>query len=451
MNNIENIRVLLLSSILTANEFGEIDLSVVMSSGISKDWFTDESHKAMFDVMSVCYDGDMAFDDYTIINYMKKAGVEHPEQTMLDVMSQKQVPQSIVLEHIATLREYYHREMLSKLNSEVSKMLLDSSVGSEVITQMLQNSLDDYSFLNKGASTRRLSEVRRLRKSKPPAQRIATGIPFIDTVLTDKHGNKGIRNEGLFFISGKKQSGKTFVLTRLIENISKEHPVMFGSMEFGQDLYDENIEQQQEEGHFEGNIENIHTFDDIYDVNAIMAEIRLQHKLYGIKLVALDSMMRMTNNNPDLKTDERRISEMFSKLGKLSKELKVPILVVVQSSKEDLKSSIISVKGSTNADHEAYVWFHLAKSNPKEPDDEMRNVIWNKNKDTHKHPVQTLMFVPQTSDFYRVELDEHGNASKALDKFRKPPAKMVEIECQDIPTYAAKPTQESDSVDMPMF
>lgn len=131
-------------------------------------------------------------------------------------------------------------------------------------------------------------------------------------------------------------------------------------------------------------------------------------------------MMRMTNNDPQLKTDERRISDMFSKLGKLSKELKIPIIVIVQSSKEDLKSSVISVKGSMNADHEAYVWFHIFKNDTKNPENEQRTVIWNKNKDTRKHPKQHLMFVPQTSDFYRVEVDKHGNPSKALDNYRKP-------------------------------
>jgi len=444
--NIENIRILILASILSANEFGELDLNIVMTSGINKEWFKDDAQRAMFEVMNVCYDGDIAFDDHTILSYMKKAGIEHPEQIMLNVMSQTQVPQTIVMEHIATLKEVHHRDMLTLLSLELPKLLSDESLSSEAITQTLQNALDDFSFLNKGKSTRRLSEVRAIRKAKPPAQRLRTYIPFIDTVLTDKHGNSGIRNEGLFFISGKKQSGKTYILTRIIENVSKEHPVMFGSMEFGQELYDENVEQQQEDGNFEGNIENIHTFDDIYDVGGIIAEIRLQHKLYGIKLVALDSMMRMTNNHPDLKTDERRISEMFSRLGKLSKELKVPIIVVVQSSKEDLKSSIISVKGSMNADHEAYVWFHLAKSKPKEPDDEMRNVIWNKNKDTHKHPIQTLMFVPQTSDFYRVEVDEHGNAGKALDKYRKPPQKAVVTVYEEIPSSVEAPTY-----DMPQF
>jgi len=440
MDNLENIRMLVLSSILTANEFSEIDLDVVMNSHISKEWFIDEAQATMFEVMSVCHTGSIAFDDSVVINYMKKAGVVHPENMLLNIMAQKQVPQNVLMEHIQTLKESYRRRMLQVLNTDIAKMLQDETVSSDAITQMIQNSIDDYASLNKGSSTRRLSEVRKIRKSKPQAQRIRTHIPFIDTVLTDKHGAKGIRNEGLFFISGKKQSGKTFVLTRLIENVSREHPVMFGSMEFGQELYDENIEQQQEEKVFDGNIDNIFTFDDIYDVSGIIAEIRLQHKLFGIKLVALDSMMRMTNNNPDLKTDERRISEMFSKLGKLSKELKVPIIVIVQSSKEDLKSSIISVKGSMNADHEAYVWFHLAKTKPKEPDDEMRTVIWNKNKDTHKHPKQNLMFVPQTSDFYRVEVDEHGNAAKALDKFRAPPINHVEVAYEEAPT-----------LDMPVF
>jgi hypothetical protein len=93
--------------------------------------------------------------------------------------------------------------------------------------------------------------------------------------------------------------------------------------------------------------------------------------------------------------------------------------------------------------------FHLSKTKPKEPDDEMRSVVWNKNKDTHKHPIQTLMFVPQTSDFYRVELDEHGNAGKALDKFRKPSVKVVETTYETIPSNQDQGTQ--DTFDMPQF
>ncbi|MBE0498591.1 MAG: hypothetical protein IBX43_05040 [Campylobacterales bacterium] len=432
MNDLDNTRFLILASILGANDFGSIDLDVVMASGIGKEWFEDEAQGSMFEVMKICYEGSISFDDSTIMSYMKKAGIAHPEALFLEILSQKQVPQNILMEHIYFLKEDFQKRMLLRLTGEITKMLQDENIESDAVTQMVQNSIDNFASMNKGSSTRRLSEVRKLRKSRPPAERIKTGIPFIDTVLTDKHGGTGIRNEGLFFISGKKQSGKTFILTRIIENISMTLPVMFGSMEFGQDLYDENIEQQQEEHTFEGNIENIFTFDDIYDVSGIIAEIRLQHKLYGIKLVALDSMMRMTNADPDLKTDERRISEMFSRLGKLSKELKVPIIVIVQSSKEDLKSSIISVKGSMNADHEAYVWFHVVKTNDKEPDNEMRTILWNKNKDTHKHPKQHLMFVPETSDFYRVDIDEHGKPAKALDSFRKPAPKVIEISYETI-------------------
>jgi len=446
MSDIKNIRTLVLATLLSANEFGNIDLNIVMNSGINKDYFEDAAESSMFEVIKVFIDGGMAFDESIVMKYMKKAGINNPQDLMLHLLSQKQVSQSVLLEHIAILREDYNIRNLKKLHEKMFSLLQSPDSSSSIITQMLQNSIDDYASMNKGGYTRSLSAVRAERKSKPPAQRIKTGIGFIDSVLTDKHGNSGIRNEGLFFISGKKQSGKTFVLTRLIENVSKIYPVMFGSMEFGEDLYDENIEEQQEENLFDGNIDNIYTFDSIYDVDKIIAEIRLQVKLHGIKLVALDSMMRMTNANPDLKTDERRISEMFSKLGKLSKELKVPIIIVVQSSKEDLKSSIISVKGSMNADHEAYVWFHLAKTKPKEPTDEMRTVIWNKNKDTHKHPLQYLMFVPQTSDFYRVEVDEHGNAAKALDKFRRPPAKVVETVYENIPA-----TEQEASLDMPQF
>lgn len=432
MNDLDNIRGLILSTMLSANEFGGVDLSVVMNTGISKDWFVGDAHRAIFEVMNVCYEGGRAFDDGVILPYMKKMNVAHAEELLLDIMANKQVPQNILMEHIASLKENYHKQMLHKLNADITKALADENISSAAISQMMQNQIDGYASLNKGSSTKRLSEVRKLRKLKPPAVRIETGVPFIDTVLTDKHGNSGIRNEGLFYISGLKQSGKTYILTRIIENVSKSHPVMFGSLEFGEDMYDENVESQQEDGTFSGNIDNIHTFDNIYDINAICAEIRLQHKLYGIQLVCIDSAMRVSNNNPLLKTDERRISEKFVKLGILSKELQIPIIIIVQSSKEDLKSSMVSVKGSMDADHEGYVWFHITKVKSKDEESELRHVIWVKNKDTHKHPVQHLMFVPQTSDFYRVEIDEHGNAGKALDKFRRPPAKVIETAYETI-------------------
>jgi len=451
MQNLDNIRSLVLGSILTANEFGNIDLSIVMNSGINIDWFESNEHRELFKVIHLYYDANKPFDDNIIMRYIRKVQIPNAEEFMLNIMAQKQVPQNILMEHISYLKENYHKKMLRKLNIDISKMLDDENITSDAISQMVQNQLDGYISLNNDSSTKTLTEIRRLRKLKPPAERTETEIPFIDTVLTDKHGKKGFRNEGLIYVSGLKESGKTFIVTKIIENISKKHHVMFGSLEFGADLYDENVEEQQEEFTFNGNTDNIHVFDEIYEINAMCAEIRLQHKLFGIVLAVVDSAMRTVNNNPLLKTDERRISEKFVKLGMLSKELRIPIAIIVQSSKEDLKSSMVSVKGSMDADHEGYVWFHLTKVKTKSNiESELRHVMWVKNKDTKKHPVQHLMFVPETSDFYRVELDENGYAGKALDKFRRPPPKVIETVYEDIPTEKSKSKlSEAEMAEMP--
>lgn len=443
MNNIETIRASILSSILRAHVYSNVNLNVVMTSGLAKEWFEYPAHAAMFEVMKLLYERGTGFDDIVIIDYMEKSGNKDAQDVMLSIMAQPALPHSVVMEYIGILKEHHSINQIEKLKVDLEKMLLDPNRKSDIIRQALQNSLDQYVSESNVSATRSLRDVRSIRKSLPPVERIRTYIPFIDTVLTDKHGRVGFRNEGLIFISGLKESGKTFVATRIIENVSKDHPVMFGSMEFGEDLYDENIEEQEEEGFFDGNIDNIYTFDSIYEVHAIAAEIRLQHVLRGIKLVVLDSMLRITNSNPDLKTDEKRISETFSILGRLSKELKIPIIVIVQSSKEDLKSSMISVKGSMSADHEAYVWFHLTKTNPKDHEDELRTVIWNKNKDTKKHPKQYLMFVPQTSDFYRVEFDAQNNPI-ALDKnYRKPPIQVVYEEKKYVPQPIEEPLFEA--------
>ena len=410
----------ILSCLLTAHEYDNINIDILMETGLSKQWFKLDIHQQIFDVINICYKAKKAFNDITIVEYLQKANIQNCESIIIDIMLEKQIPQSIAIEYILSLKNDYQESMIIDLASQAKKMIDDGSSNPELVIQMIQNSINNFDFLENKGYTKSLTKVREKRKKKKKLTRLKTEIPFIDTVLTDKHGNVGIRNEGLFFISGLKQSGKTFILMRIIENLSKHYPVMFGSMEFGEDLYDETVEEMQEDGFFNGNTDNIHVFDSIYDVDGIIAEIRYQHKLNGIKLVALDSMLRMTNNDPLLKTDERRISDMFSKLGKLSKELGIPIIIIVQSSKEDLKSSIVSVKGSMNADHEAYVWFHIFKTDTKNPENEQRTVIWVKNKDTRKHPKQHLMFVPQTSDFYRVELDKNGHPFRAIDNYRKP-------------------------------
>lgn len=451
--NLESIQLGILCSVLRSPVYKNVNLDIVFTMGISGEWFENQEYKSMFEVMRVLYNGGKEFDDAIILAYMEKSGVKNPQDIMLLVMAQSPLQQTLFVEYVAVLKESYARKMITILNQDVMKMLSDPSSRSDIIMSMMQAYMDKFIAHNTVSSTRRLSEVRRERKLKPPAERLETGVPFIDTVLTDKNNRKGIRNEGLFFISGLKQSGKTFILTRIIENISRHHPVMFGSMEFGEELYDENVEDQQEAQMFDGNIDNIFTFDSIYDVRSIASEIRLMHKLHGIRIAALDSMMRISNNNPDMKTDERRTSENFAILGRLSKELKIPIIIVVQSSKEDLKSSMISVKGSMNADHEAYVWFHLKKTNEKDPTDELRTVIWNKNKDTHKHPQQHLMFIPETSDFYRVTLDEHGNPVDAGDKYRKPVKKPIEVVYETVPMHQSTTPKvdENDAINIPML
>lgn len=444
MEHMENIRIAVLASILNANEFGDVDLNIIFASGINKEFFEAPAQKTMFEVLKVCYNGDIAYDENIIISYMQKAGIDNPHEIVLQMIMQKTLPQSVLLQYIAELKENYKRRNLKELHNKMAEMFNDSSITAEAIEQIMQSTIDGHIGISKSLDIRTLSDVRKKRKAAPAVHRMPTDIPFIDTVLTDKNGNKGFRNEGLVFISGLKQSGKTYVASKIIENISRMHPVAFGSLEFGEDLYDENVEIQEQDKLFSGNKDNIYTFDDIYETDEIISYLRLLHKLHGIKIAVLDSMLRMTNNNPELKTDERRISEMFSKLGKLSKELKIPIIVIVQSSKEDLKSSMISVKGSMNADHEAYVWFHLMQTFPKDPENEQRTVIWNKNKDTHKHPKQHLMFVPQTSDFYRIEVDKDGNFLKALDKFKKPLNNVIETVYEHIPA-------SNDTIDMPQF
>jgi replicative DNA helicase len=424
--NLQAMELALVSTLIdTKGDMNNEKYTYILNS-LQIDFFNKENARILLDAINFFYGINRVFDEMVIYEYLvsKNIAKEKIEEIIIEATNSLPIASlKIIDQYVLALRENFNKKYLLNLSHLIMEKT-NKNESAEKILATISKSVEDLNLNTDKKKVTTLMKVREERKKVGKVNRIATEIPFIDTVLTDRHGNKGFRNEGLVFISGLKQSGKTFVLTRIIENVSKSHPVLFGSLEFGKYLYDENIQQQEEDGHFVGNIDNIFVFDDIYDISQIISEIKFQVQTRGIKLVAIDSMMRMTNNNPELKTDESKISNMFSRLGKLSKELKVPIIVIVQSSKEDLKSSIVSVKGSMNADHEAYVWFHLRKLDIKNMSDERRVVMWNKNKDTMKHPLQHLMFVPQTADFYRYEADKDGSVGKALDEYRKPVEKI---------------------------
>ncbi len=412
---------LVISTFLKAHKNKEFNLEQLYESGINASWFEDKLFKKIFEIFEIFKNTNRKYDEVMVGEYLKKSDIKNYEDVMLELLMLNMVPQNIVLEHINMLKDSYHYKQLKALSAEIIKQSDEKEEVANIIT-MAENSLKDFNFLSSFGYARNLNLVREERLKEPIAKRIKTDIPFIDTVLTDDEGNSGILSEGLFYISGLKESGKTFILTRIIENVSRESKVLFGSMEFGKKLYDKNIAKAQQKGYFNGNLENILVFDDIYDVRQIIAEIKFQKKINDIKLVALDSMLRMTNSNGSFYSNEERLSNMFSLLAKCSRELQIPIIIIVQSAKEDLKSSIVSVKGAINADHEAFCWIHIYKTFFKNNESEQRTVLWVKNKDTHKHPKQNLMFVPQTSDFYRCEVDERGVATKAIDNYRIAPS-----------------------------
>lgn len=438
-----------------------INLEKVFMTGIKADMFYLTAHQKIFELIYFYFKRNKPFNINNIQNDVNQKEVS--DSIIIEIISLLPMAESLFYADIETIKEEYQKRKYLEMCSHIKKLAIEEKASAETIKLYMENSINDLSFISDNGHTQSLEVVRQERKTKPPRKRIETYIPFIDTVFTDKKGNVGINTGTLGFISGLKESGKSYTLTRIIENVSRDYPVMFGSLEFGKEHYDENVEEQEEEGFWEGNIKKIKIFDDVYDINKIVAEIRYQHKVNGIKLVALDSMLRITNNDPDLVTNEKRLSDMFSKLGKLAKELDIPIIIIVQSSKEDLKSSIVSVKGCMDADHEAFWWYHIYKTDSKNPDDERRTVIWVKNKDTKKHPKQYLMFVPQTKDFYQFEPNEQGLPQRALHKYRQPkyehakpkynnPPQVTPYEAAGVQNAKVKKNEEPKvEVEMPEF
>jgi replicative DNA helicase len=189
----------------------------------------------------------------------------------------------------------------------------------------------------------------------------------------------------------------TFILTKILENVSKGHKVGFFSMEFGSRMYIENMTKKHGQRYRN---ENIYINDTLFDIAEVEREIRYQHKHNGVKFWGIDSQLRLTNKMMNGSTREIWLGDIFSRLARLAVTLDILIMIIVQVSKEGYKSDEPTVKGCVDADHEATTWLHLTKI---KGEGERRSALWVKNKQTYKHPKHILDFDPVNHTFKEVK------------------------------------------------
>ena len=198
--------------------------------------------------------------------------------------------------------------------------------------------------------------------SKMPKPKIyMSGIRTIDEKL------KGFREGSFNIIAGVNYSGKSQLVLKALSEVAKFNKVVFFSLEMYKVLTVEKLKYltlTQKE--------NILLDQETTDIDKIVSIIKEQAKK-GIKLFAIDSLMKLESSE---KEEHQRYTVISHKLSKLSQSLGVIILLIAQTSESDLRSGRLAIKGSGNLMYDAdSIMFLTTNKDTKE-----RNLICKKDR-----------------------------------------------------------------------
>lgn len=359
---------------------------------------------------------------YKTMEELLKGGFPIDEEFIRRKVSNKEVDDSILMDILASnpitnidaycgeIIESYKKRQFSSLATLIKKSAIEENLSSDECIALLQNGITEIENLEIGSSdVRTLGECAADFENEPELEKIATGIQWLDS---PKCLDGGFRLSNFVFLSGEKESGKTYLATTILENMAiSGHKVGFFPLEFGTKAYYETLMKEKYPSAHKDNAklkalkENIYIEDGVTDILDIEKKVIKMHKK-GCKFVFVDSKLRLTHRTFTKGTLTNMLSDVFQRLGILTMKLQMVIMIVVQMPKEAYESGKLSVKDCVDADHEASIWINIKRN-----DDETRDISMGKNKQNYKRLGITCKFDPITHSFKKIKdnIDEHGN------------------------------------------
>ncbi|WP_205584169.1 RAD55 family ATPase [Helicobacter pylori] len=260
-------------------------------------------------------------------------------------------------------------------------------LANELIKATRKSEIFDYDFLGKyiklgsNRNGKYYWEWEEFFQSKPPIEKIATGIDFLDKI-----SDGGFEVGQLILLSGDPEAGKTLLGVQYITNAQQNHKVTYFGFEFSVRKHIETLNSKN----FTLNKENYFIDDLSCEINELVSQIRGLSK-EGHKLFIIDSQMKI--QAPIVgRTIEEVETIKFTTLADLAKRLQVIIILIIQNSKNDSYAPTGSRKGA----HEAHVMIRIEKikreelKNIKDFNDRAkhRKVLILKNKQTGLQGIQ---------------------------------------------------------------
>ncbi len=247
----------------------------------------------------------------------------------------------------------------------------------EELSKKSQDKADKQEAYNLESSIESLYDMAtRFKKTKRPPK-IETGVISLDDNL-----DGGIEAGQLIGIGGEPEAGKSYMLEKIIDNVSEGFKCMFYTLEFSPRDYADRYKKTLAEKH-----RNIKVLPEESDINIIENQIKLMATI-GYKFIVIDSQMKLVS--PGLEGVEAT-KDVFLRLKNLARMNELIIFIIVQSSKSSHANKKPEVYGSVLAEHELnQFWFLTSDKQKRET-----TIKFIKNKQNGKYNPVTVPWSPQ--------------------------------------------------------
>ncbi len=213
--------------------------------------------------------------------------------------------------------------------------------------------------------------------NRPP--KIETGVRGIDDNL-----DGGIETGQLIGLGGEPEAGKSYMLEKIIDNVSEGFKCMFYTLEFSPRDYADRYKKTLSEKH-----KNIKVLPEESDINIIEKQIKLMSTI-GYKFIVIDSQMKLVSPGLD---GVEATKDVFLRLKNLARMNELIIFIIVQSSKASHTNKKPEVYGSVLAEHELnQFWFLTSDKQKRET-----TIKFIKNKQNGRYSPVTVSWSPQLS------------------------------------------------------
>lgn len=412
--------------------------------------FTNFAHSEIFKTIKRMSEQKRNPDLVTIDNELMQTGVNYGGISYLAEMGKAHISNYNMGAYIAGIRKS------SSLRSLTSAMistgeLISQGVDAADIIEELNIKLSEISTSSNGRELRHISELsgdwldllERREKAGGGILGVSTGYDELDERLG------GFDEEGLIVIAGRPSHGKTLFCQALAQNVGvhKRENIMFFSMEMSENqLYERfisglsNVNPSDLRQARLGN-ENLGRIDKGIDelassgiyidaeqgqsVGQIRAKVRRHVKKHpGLKMIMIDYLGLIKLGKAD--RHDVAIGDVTSSLKGLAKELKVPVVLIVQAKRGNDRSGsqpvMSDLKDSACIEADADVVIFINRPEISDPDTELKGITEIIiAKDRHNDGNGTVYMSKVNGTFIPVSIEEVSEMSYKEELRLNPP------------------------------